>query len=293
MILHIKAVGAIDIPKMDTFGKADPYLKITDNKSQKTYKTSYCKQTYTPIWDEEFHIPVENNAEDFIHFSLIDWDPFPKHDLISTRDFPISSFEIGRVTDNFYDFFPANKVKKPGKVHLVFHLALPDQKPFENTKKTLHSLPTVKFAKEQQENLQEAFDEIDQDHSGSIDLTETKGFLEKIGINSCFAPLAFEICGKKLDSSIKFDEFKPFYEALNNMNNDKLCIYRILFDKFDADHSGFLDKSEVVKLLCFFGGDDWDEDDAERFIENHDTNNDGQLDFEELCELIEDEMPRN
>lgn len=292
MILHIKAIGAIDIPKMDLFGKADPYLKITDSKSKKTYQTHYCKQTYSPIWNEEFHIPVENDPEEFIHISLIDWDPFPRHDLVSTRDFPISNFKLGVVTDNFYDFYPAENVKKPGKVHLVFHLSLPDQKPFVNTKQSLSQLPTTTFS---EETLRNAFNEIDQDHNGSIDFTETQDFLEKVGINSIFARLAFEICGKSIDSPIKFEEFEPFYKALNDLQQDKMSIYRYLFNKFDTDKNGFLDTKEVVHFLSFFGCDDWDqwdEDDAIRFIDNHDSNHDGKLCFRELCDLIDDELPK-
>lgn len=95
-----------------------------------------------------------------------------------------------------------------------------------------------------------------------------------------------------MDSSIKFDEFKPFYDAVNELQRDQSSIYRYLFDKFDTDHSGFLDKSEVVHLLYFFGGDDWNEDDAERFIDNHDEDHDGKLNFDELCNLLDDEMPK-
>lgn len=292
MILHIKAVGAINIPKMDLFGKADPYLKISYSRSDKIYKTSYCKQTFSPNWNEEFHIPVESNPESVLHFELVDWDPLPKHDLISTRDFLITSFEVGQITDDWFDFNAAAKVPKPGKVHLVFHLALPDQQPFVQAEKKLCRLPSVNFEPDQYQELKEAFDEIDEDKSGNINLTETKLFLEKTGINSSFAPLAFEICDKSLDSSIKFDEFKPFYDAINELQRDQSSIYRYLFDKFDTDHSGFLDKSEVVHLLYFFGGDDWNEDDAERFIDNHDEDHDGKLNFDELCNLLDDEMPK-
>lgn len=297
MILHIKAVGATDIPKMDVIGKADPYLSIKYNKSDKPLKTSYCKKTYSPIWDEEFHLPVDNN--DFIHMELIDYDKLTDDDLISTRDFPIQSFQLGKIYDDWFDFFPAPKIPKPGKVHLVFHLANNDDKPFvpsvkkEKAKNVFHKLKHQSITQQQYEEFRESFNEIDEDNNGSITLEETKKFLEKIGVNHVFAPLAFEVCNKDPNGSIKFDEFAPFYQILDDIGKDQNYIYRLLFTKLDEDKSGYLELKEVLQLLFFFGGDDWNEDDAQRFIENHDSNNDGKLNFDELCSLINDELDDN
>ncbi|KAK8892468.1 Protein Aster-C [Tritrichomonas musculus] len=296
MILHIKVVAATDIPKMDVIGKADPYLTIKYNKSKKEMKTSYCKQTYSPIWNEEFHVPVD--IDGLIHMELFDWDKVTKDDLISTKDFPINTFQEGKISDDWYEFVPEPKIKKPGKVHLVFHLASKDQTPFvknsqSKTKNNFYMLKPKLVTDEQYEFLLEAFNEIDEDHNGNINLSETKNFLEKIGVNHVFAPLAFEICDKNQNSTITFDEFRPFYKLLGDIEKDRSTIYKVLFDKFDSDKNGYLDKKEVVRLLFFFGGDDWNEDDAIRFIDNHDTNNDGKLNFNELCNLIEDEISNN
>lgn len=290
MILHVKAIGAVDIPKMDIIGKADPFLVLTYNKTNQKFKTKVIRKTYSPIWDEEFHIPVERDQNSFIHAELYDWDRASSNDLISTRDFPICNFKVGVVLDEWYDFTAAKKVPKPGKVHLVFHLAAERQKPFESTHKSLYKLPKINLTPKEFGSLEEAFKEIDEDQSGSIDLGETRNFLQKIGINQAFAQLAYEICGKSLDSQISFDEFYPFYRTLNNINNDPSCVYRFLFDKFDKDHNGYLEKSEIVKLLCFFGGDEWSKEAVENYIDNHDENNDGKLSFEEICKLFNEEI---
>ncbi|KAK8880656.1 Protein Aster-C [Tritrichomonas musculus] len=290
MILHVKAVGAIDVPKMDLIGKADPFLVLIYSKTKEKFKTKVCKKTYTPIWDEEFHIPVEKDQDSFIHAELYDWDRASSNDLISTRDFPINSFKSGVVIDDWYEFNAAKKIPKPGRVHLIFHLALPSQNAFKSSQKSLYRLPKIKITPKEFGSLEEAFREIDEDQSGSIDLNETRNFLQKIGINQAFAQLAYEICGKNVDSEISFDEFYPFYKTLDEINKDPSYVYRYLFDKFDADHTGFLEKSEVVKLLCFFGGDEWSKEAVENFIDNHDTNKDGRLNFDEICHLFDDEV---
>lgn len=293
MILHIKVIGANGIPKMDICGKADPYIVINYSKTKKPLKTEIKKKTFTPVWNEKFEIPVNEN--DAIHFEMIDYDRFKSDDLISTRDFPIAQFKLGKVTDDWYDFFPAKKVKEGGRVHLVFHLANKGDKPFTNTlpraktKNISYKIKHMAFTPAQLEQLKESFDEIDTDNSGSISLEETKNFMEKIGINHIFAPLAFDICNKDPKDEITFEEFGPFYKLLDELGQDPSCIYRSLFDKLDEDNSGYLEKKEVLKLLYFFGGDEWDEDDAERFIEKHDTNGDGKLDFNEVCQMIDDE----
>lgn len=294
MKLHIKAIGANEVPKMDVFGKADPYLIINYSKTEKPLQSTICYKTFSPIWNEEFHISVKN--DDVVHFELMDFDKMKADDVISTRDFPISSFKLGKVVDDWYDFYPAKGVPKPGKVHLVFHLAKEGDKPFVHSepeaksKNIYYKIKHQSFTPAQMEQLKECFEEIDEDHNGSITLEETKSFLEKIGINHVFASLAFEICNKKPTDSITFEEFGPFYKLLDDIDNDNSVVYRTLFKNIDEDNNGYLDKQEVVKLLQFFGGDDWDEDDAERFIENHDKNGDGKLSFEEVAEMIDDEL---
>ncbi|OHT14654.1 Calmodulin-like protein [Tritrichomonas foetus] len=146
-----------------------------------------------------------------------------------------------------------------------------------------------KLTPDQIANMRSTFEEIDQDKNGLINVDEVRTFMDDIGTNPIFARLAIEICDLNGDGQISFDEFGLFFKLLDDLDNDPTCIYRTLFDKFDADKSGFLEKEEVVKFLRYFGGEDWDEDDAERFIDNHDLDNDGKLNFQEICEMLEDE----
>lgn len=123
--LYIRAVEATDIPKMDAFGKCDPYLVFKLNSdTTETWKTKHIQQTYEPHWDEIFRIPIKSgNAVNTLHAELYDYDSLSSDDPISSHDFQISTSQLGKVIDEWYDFFPLPKVKKGGRVHLIFHLA--------------------------------------------------------------------------------------------------------------------------------------------------------------------------
>lgn len=122
MILHIRAVEACDVPKMDIIGKSDPYLKFKISTSSQVWKTKVKKNTHVPVWNEEFHLPITSGMSDQLHIELFDKDDISKDDIISTQDFDVKSFPIGKIIEQWYDFSPAKGVKKGGRVRLVFHL---------------------------------------------------------------------------------------------------------------------------------------------------------------------------
>ncbi|KAK8890065.1 Protein Aster-C [Tritrichomonas musculus] len=122
MELHIKAIEAAEVPKMDTCGKSDPYLKFSLSTSSQTWKTKTKKNTNTPVWNEEFHLPITSNMSDELTIKLYDDDDVSKDDIISSMTFPVRNFQVGKVIDQWYSFTPAKGVKNGGKVRLVFHL---------------------------------------------------------------------------------------------------------------------------------------------------------------------------
>lgn len=146
------------------------------------------------------------------------------------------------------------------------------------------------LTKAQINSLRSAFNTIDTDHDQKITLDETKTFFREVGINPIFAPLAFELCDTDKNNVITFDEFAPFFKCLDDLDQDPRCIYRNLFEKFDDNTNGYLEKAELVKLLSYFESEPWSESEAEAIINSHDVDNDGRLNFEELCQMIEDEF---
>ncbi len=123
----------IQIPRMDIGGKADPYVLFMISTSKEEYRTKIVKQNYHPIWNEDFHILFKPEEKPILHMELFDWDHFSKDDLISTRDFELYQYPTGVVIDKWFDFIknPSRRVKKPGKVHLIIHIANYQDVPFK------------------------------------------------------------------------------------------------------------------------------------------------------------------
>lgn len=121
MELHIKAIEAADVPKMDTAGKSDPFLTFQLSTSSQKWKTKSKKNTVTPVWNEEFHLPITSSLNDELTVKLYDDDDVSKDDIISSKIFKVREFPVGKVVDQWYSFNPS-KAKSGGKVRLVFHL---------------------------------------------------------------------------------------------------------------------------------------------------------------------------
>ncbi|CAH1778579.1 unnamed protein product [Owenia fusiformis] len=54
---------------------------------------------------------------------------------------------------------------------------------------------------------------------------------------------------------------------------------RGIFNQYDADGNGFIDHNEATTILKSFG---FEEKEIDKLIKDHDTNNDGKLDYEEF-----------
>lgn len=127
--LHVRLVGAKDIPKMDLFGKSDPYCIISTLSTGMNFKSSVKKNTKTPVWNEDFHFPVQNPQSEYLNIDMYDKD-VSKDDKMSTFRLALSTLPFGIVVDMWYDLLPVSGVKKAGQIHLVLHLASPQDPPF-------------------------------------------------------------------------------------------------------------------------------------------------------------------
>lgn len=184
------------------------------------------------------------------------------------------------INNNFVDFFV--KHSKYDYINsLSFHLLGMTQQ--------IYIPSPQQFTPEQIEALKPRFAEIDLDKNGTIDINETKKFMEDINLNPVFAPLVFEICDTNKDGQISFDEFGPYLAFLDKLDQDPKCIYKYIFDKYDTDKNGLLDKNELRELFKLFSSADWTDEDVEAMIDKKDKNSDGYLDFSEVCKLLSDE----
>ena len=126
MMLHIRVVEAKDLPKMDVFGKCDPFCILQMSSAHAPYKTKVIERTFTPYWDQTFHLPIVSLVDDFLRISVRDMDKGNQDDPISHLDLHLSSFEIDKVIDKWYPLIPCEGVPKGGQIRLCCHICSSD-----------------------------------------------------------------------------------------------------------------------------------------------------------------------
>ena len=89
--LKVGLKKAEHLPKMDTFGKCDPYavLQIGEQK----FQSETIKNTYSPEWSQDFVFDIDTNApvkDLYLLVQIFDWDRFSKDDEVGTARIDIS-----------------------------------------------------------------------------------------------------------------------------------------------------------------------------------------------------------
>ena len=121
-IFHVKVIEATDIPKMDLFGKADPYCILKFNDKQK-YRTKTIENTYKPVWNEEFHFEINNIMTDYLAILMKDEDRGKSDDPISKLVLHLCDFEQNTVIEKWFNAVPVKGVKKGGRIRLKLHIS--------------------------------------------------------------------------------------------------------------------------------------------------------------------------
>ncbi|KAJ1482240.1 C2 domain-containing protein [Baffinella frigidus] len=78
-----------DLPKMDRFGKSDPYVVVEVDGQKRTTKTM--KKTLNPVWKEQFDIRVADSVTSVVTFTCFDWDFADDHDFMGIVEVKIEA----------------------------------------------------------------------------------------------------------------------------------------------------------------------------------------------------------
>uniref|UniRef100_UPI0031B8B3B2 XYPPX repeat family protein n=1 Tax=Trichomonas vaginalis (strain ATCC PRA-98 / G3) TaxID=412133 RepID=UPI0031B8B3B2 len=128
LTFNIKVIEAKDLPKVDTFGKVDPYVQI--QLGNEKCKTKVIKKSYNPVWNETFSIPVTNPKAP-LNITVVDYDFIGSNDAFAYIHFNQQEFNVGQVVDKWYMLNSYKAGRSAGQIHLVIHLATQNMKPFE------------------------------------------------------------------------------------------------------------------------------------------------------------------
>ena len=123
LIMHIYALEAINIPKMDLMSKTDPYVVFRFEKDTIGTRTKYLEDTLTPQWNQLIDLIITDINEDLI---IEIWDKNIKFDkMICSTKLNIKKYlngepeflwiKIGKVSLNI-----AIHVKKEGEDFICF-----------------------------------------------------------------------------------------------------------------------------------------------------------------------------
>ncbi|KAJ5071996.1 c2 calcium-dependent membrane targeting [Anaeramoeba ignava] len=115
--LKVYCYRAEDLPKMDTFGKADPFIQVRF-AGNPLIRTEVKKKTLTPIWNEMLRLPVYTpTLANMIEIELYDWERATKdNDLISSTYFRFTDVQLEAVNARWVNFYGPPK----GNIRTLF-----------------------------------------------------------------------------------------------------------------------------------------------------------------------------
>ncbi|KAK8894723.1 Protein Aster-C [Tritrichomonas musculus] len=121
--LQLRVIEAKNVPKMDTAGKSDPFVKAGVIGLDDPKKTKYVSNTDTPTWNEVLTITYKDQTNDRLKIVLYDHDTVSEDDPIATLEIPLSSIDNEKGVDQWYKMEPCKEVKddKGIKIHLSIH----------------------------------------------------------------------------------------------------------------------------------------------------------------------------
>uniref|UniRef100_M4BBU3 C2 domain-containing protein n=1 Tax=Hyaloperonospora arabidopsidis (strain Emoy2) TaxID=559515 RepID=M4BBU3_HYAAE len=118
MELHVRACSARDLLDKQTFGKQDPYCKLTLRR--KSFRTRVHDNGHkTPVWNQVFIFPVVDVQLDQLVLEVKDKN-FTASTLIGECRLPVTMFIDGSVTDQWYTLH--NGSKRAGEINLRVQL---------------------------------------------------------------------------------------------------------------------------------------------------------------------------
>jgi len=132
--------------------------------------------------------------------------------------------------------------------------------------------------------LRDTFIALDKDGSGSIELTELEAGL---GHRENAETLISLLKAADTDNSGSIDYTEFLAAAMDQQTYMRNDYMRTAFNMFDMDGSGSIERQELIQILQ---SEDMagvvPKDELIKYMNEVDTNGDGEIDFEEFCEMM-------
>jgi centrin-1 len=139
---------------------------------------------------------------------------------------------------------------------------------------------------EQLEELREAFNLFDTDHSGAVDARELKAAMRALGFDVKKEQVRGMLndIGKDAADTIDFDEFCELLGSKMGEKNSREEIYKI-FNLFDDDHTGKISFKNLKRVSQELGESLTDEE-LQEMVDEADRDGDGLINPEEFYRVM-------
>ena len=169
------------------------------------------------------------------------------------------------------------------------YLTKPSQgKAFVNNIRTVAAKNMAMVDSEQMEELKEAFQLFDTNHSGSIDSREFKAAMRALGfpIKKIDVIRYFKEIPKDISEALSFEEFLRIVAPIMPKRDSKEEIFKI-FQLFDEDKSGKISFKNLKKIANEVGENLSDEEIKEMIGEaDRSSHQEGLIDFEDFYRVM-------
>ncbi|GMQ10655.1 hypothetical protein CsSME_00053576 [Camellia sinensis var. sinensis] len=123
-------------------------------------------------------------------------------------------------------------------------------------------------------------DHVDEDDNNVlISIGEVEVVMEKLGI--FYEPSCDDVVGERLGS----DDVAALFDEGEGVSLEE---GKEAFGVFDENCDGFIDASELERVLCKLGFTEVSQMECQKMIASFDDNGDGLIDFREFLKLLED-----
>lgn len=149
------------------------------------------------------------------------------------------------------------------------------------------SMNEITLPYEAQKTYEELFNNLDVDHTGTLNKNEFKKFLQLANIPKSRAKYIFEIVDTDNSGEISYDEYEKFVtRCYLLMNKGMIKEYvRMWFDACDKDKDGALNMDEFVHFIKCCAGKINVLNRKKQFKE-WDSDGNGKIDFDEIMSKI-------
>ena len=123
MQLHVNAVEASELPKVEFLAASDPFLTLQVSGMASIQSTSVIENTQNPIWNQEFHFQLMNSNPEKLSGVVKSRNIVSEDIVLGTFEISLSNLKIGEISDKWYKIISAPDLKTGASIRIILQIA--------------------------------------------------------------------------------------------------------------------------------------------------------------------------